>query len=133
MIPSEQMERIVSLFDSHGGVVALWVFGSEASDAARPDSDVDLAVLFAEQPAPETYLDLVGELGALLGKDVDLVDLDRASPVLAMQVLRTGRILLDRNPARRVALESSLPGRYEDVMRMRREVEQHLIERVCDG
>jgi hypothetical protein len=43
-------------------------------------------------------LRLRGEAEALLGRAVDLVDLDQASPILAYQVLEHGRLLVDRDP-----------------------------------
>lgn len=73
------------------------------------------------------------ELAASLSRDVDLVDLDRASPVLVMQVLRYGRLLANSDPAHRIRLEAAAPGRYEDLMIVRREAERALIGRVRGG
>jgi hypothetical protein len=64
---------------------------------------------------------------------VDLVDVDRASPIVARQALRTGQLLLDRNPRHRWQLEASMVVRCEDLMIVRREAEQTLIERMRGG
>jgi hypothetical protein len=78
-------------------------------------------------------IDARGDLAAQLGRPVDLVDLDRASPILVMQVLRHGHLLLDRDPARRHRLAAAAPGRYEDLMIVRRPVERALLDRLRRG
>jgi len=73
------------------GVVAVYLFGSEARGAAREESDLDLAVL-AEGPIPGKALwETAQALAALAGREVDLIDLARASTVMQMQVVTGGR------------------------------------------
>jgi hypothetical protein len=45
-------------------------------------------------------------LAILLGKDVDLVDLRQASTVMRVQVLATGRLLLEADRRQRQELEA---------------------------
>jgi predicted nucleotidyltransferase len=127
------VQDIVRALDARFGVDALWLFGSEATGRTTPDSDVDVAVLFTMRPAIEERMDLQSELAALVGRPVDLVDLDRASPILGMQVLRHGKLLLDRNPKRRVAFQVLLVSRYEDVRKMRAPAERAMLERMSHG
>jgi uncharacterized protein len=119
--------------DDRFGLDALWLFGSAASGSARSGSDIDLAALFRRPPSAVELLEARQELGSLLSRDVDLVDLDRAPPILVMQVLRHGRLLLDRQPARRMRVAASAPGRYEDLKIVRREAERSLLKRVSSG
>jgi predicted nucleotidyltransferase len=66
-------------------------FGSFARDEARCDSDADIAVSFARADIPlRRELDLQRELELTLGRDVDLVSLDRAEPPLKWRVARDG-------------------------------------------
>lgn len=123
------VERIAEMLDARFGLDALWLFGSVASGRAAARSDVDLAALFRRSPAPLDLLDARGEIAALLGRDVDLVDLGRASPVLAMQVVRHGRLLVERDPARRQRFVAGMPGRYEDLKLQRRPAEAALLAR----
>lgn len=119
--------------DRRFGLDALWLFGSRAQGAARVDSDLDLAALFRCRPSPLELLEAQGELGATLATDVDLIDLDRASPILARQVLQHGRLLLDRDPRRRAAFFARTVSMYEDLKIGRREAEQALIQRMAHG
>lgn len=115
------------------GLEALWLFGSEGRREARPDSDVDLGALLPPGTDPLAVLDARARVEARLGRAVDLVDLRRASPVLAMQVVRTGRLVHERDAARRVAFQAGLPGRYEEVERMRAPMNRALLERLAHG
>ncbi len=132
MMP-EFLPDILALLDRRFGVDALWVFGSEARGQARAGSDLDLAVLFANRPTAFDLIEAQAEAELLAGREVDLVDLESASPLLAMQVLRHGRLLVDRDPARRCRFVAAVPGRREDVLRMRRPIEQRLLERITHG
>ena len=74
-------------------LIALYRFGSQTKGSARPESDVDLAVL-ARQPIPALRrFELAQELAAQLHRDVDLVDLRNTSTVMRMQVISTGECL----------------------------------------
>ena len=74
-------------------LIALYRFGSQAKGTARPDSDVDLAVLSHDPISSLRRFELAQELAAQLHHDVDLVDLRTASTVMRLQVLSTGTCL----------------------------------------
>jgi predicted nucleotidyltransferase len=128
-----ELQWTASWLDARFGLDALWLFGSEALGTTRPGSDLDLAALFRRRPSALDLLDARAQLAVRLGRDVDLVDLDRASPILAMQVVRHGRLLAEPNPARRVRFVAGVPGRYEDLRIVRRQAEQALLARVRRG
>jgi len=107
---NDDVERRLAGFfqaDSHGAA-AVYLFGSVARGTARPDSDVDIGVLFAI--APEPTLDaqpfaLENELERVLGRAVQIVVLNRAPVDLRIRVLRDGRLVLDRDPSARIRFE----------------------------
>lgn len=69
------------------GLIALYRFGSQTKGTARPDSDMDLAVL-ARDPIPAIRrFELAQDLAIQLHREVDLVDLRSASTVMRMQVI----------------------------------------------
>ncbi|MBI2467952.1 MAG: nucleotidyltransferase domain-containing protein [Candidatus Rokubacteria bacterium] len=133
MLDPSQLQRVAERLDARFGLDALWVFGSEARGTVRRRSDVDLAALFRRPPSALDLLHAREELADLLGRDVDLLDLEQASPILAMQVLRHGKLLVDANPVRRQQFVAAAPGRYEDLKIVRREAERALLERVRGG
>lgn len=71
--------------------IAIYLFGSQARGQARPSSDIDIAVL-AHDPIPgEQLFQLAQDLALRLHREVDLVDLRRASTVMRVQILSTGQ------------------------------------------
>lgn len=72
---------------------AIYRFGSWGTAAERPDSDIDLAVLPHAPLDPVQRWELAQKLASLARRDVDLVDLLRASTVLRMQVVANGQRL----------------------------------------
>lgn len=71
-------------------LLGVYAFGSRVQGTARPDSDLDLAVLVAGYADPVLLFDLAAELADIAGCDVDLLDLRAASTVMAHQVITTG-------------------------------------------
>ena len=87
---------IIEFFQKISGVAALYLFGSQI-DASKTNrhSDIDLAVLFEHTQKPDTFelIEIREKLADLLGRDVDLINLNNADPILSMQVLETGKQL----------------------------------------
>ena len=76
------------------GVECLHVFGSALRDDFRPeDSDIDLLVEFSPMEPHElahAYFDMLDELRALLGDQVDLVMVDAVkNPYISREIERT--------------------------------------------
>ena len=97
------VERLRGAFDD---LIAVYRFGSTAQGTATHASDADLAVLARGRVAPERRFDVQERLAAEIGRDVDLVDLASASPVMAIKVITGGELLYDG--------DSSARGRFED-------------------
>jgi predicted nucleotidyltransferase len=106
-----------------------YLFGSVAGRRARRTSDVDVAVMFAGQPAPAVLDRLTEDLEDATGRSVDLVDLATASPLLAHQVVSTGSCVLCRDRAERSAFETRAILRYLDTAHLRNIQHRYLRER----
>lgn len=65
------------------------------------------------------------------GRSIDLLDLGKAPPVLAHQVIRRGRCIVSRDPAERADFEARTVLRYLDTAHLRRI--QHRYLRVRAG
>ncbi|MFD1965115.1 HepT-like ribonuclease domain-containing protein [Pseudonocardia alni] len=78
----------------------------------RPDSDHDVAVLFAGEPAPVATEPLAADLAARLGTGVDVVDLGRAGLELRGRVAESGRLLFSADEVARVRFEVDAPDQF---------------------
>jgi predicted nucleotidyltransferase len=93
--PSLIVDQLRQRFPQAMGIYA---FGSRAQGAARPDSDLDLAILMPGYVEPLALWDAAQALGDALSLPVDLLDLRAASTVMQHQVLTTGERLWGQTP-----------------------------------
>ena len=107
-------------------LVAVYRFGSTAQGTATDASDVDVAVLATRPVPPERCFEIQEWLAADLGRDVDLVDLGRASTVLAMQVIAGGELLHDGDSAARGQFEDLTFSAYARLNEERRAILQRV-------
>jgi len=105
----------------------LVAFGSVVRDLRRPDSDLDLAVwMTTANLTPEALVELEVALRPLFpGECLDLVLLNRASPLLQFQVARHGAVLFEAAPGIFHAFQVLASKRYADIEHLRR------LDRVC--
>jgi len=104
-------------------IVAAYLFGSLAQGRATPRSDIDIAVLLKRAARPEAsdldrQLQLMGDISRFADREVDVIILNSASPVLKDQVLRPGRRIFERDRRARVDFEVRVGQEYEDVKPM---------------
>ncbi|MEO8406979.1 MAG: nucleotidyltransferase domain-containing protein [Oxalobacteraceae bacterium] len=88
------MKRDAILHILHSRVpdlLGVYAFGSRVHGTARPDSDLDLAVLVAGYAQPLALWALSGDLADVAGCPVDLLDLRAASTVMQYQIIMTGQ------------------------------------------
>jgi predicted nucleotidyltransferase len=117
-------ERVRACFDAVPAALAVYIFGSVARGTAGPKSDIDVAVLFDQNP-PSTLmgprLSLEGDLAQALGRPADLVVLNTASADLVHRVLRDGDLVIERDRSRRIRFEVAKRNEYFDLQRIRDE------------
>jgi len=105
------------------GTVAVYLFGSVARAESAPGSDVDVAILFDQDP-PRTlqglHLGLADELQRTLGRRVDLIILNHAPADLVHRVLRDGILVCERSRSARIRFEVRLRNEYFDLEPIRK-------------
>ena len=131
----DELETLRGLFQEHGAVLA-YLFGSHAEGRSGPLSDLDFAILFGPDVPPEAWSDrqikLMVRLMDLFGRgDIDLVVLNRATPVMAQQVATRGCLLFEAQPGTRVGFEVDTLRRYVDTKPLRR-LQDHSFFREID-
>ena len=102
-------------------VNALWLYGSQADGTAQANSDVDLAVQFAdfidnsEQRTLRPHVLKVELCSALNCREdqLSIVDLAIAPPALAWEILSTGQLLFCYDDSKRIRLECKIFSQYE--------------------
>ncbi len=101
-----------------------FAFGSFGTPRFGSESDLDVAADFGRRLPSREFLDLSSRLSARVDRTVDLIDLRAADPIISMQVLRTGRPFLVRDPGALAVFRMTVPSRYFDWKASRRPVEE---------
>ncbi|HXF57651.1 MAG TPA: nucleotidyltransferase domain-containing protein [Actinomycetota bacterium] len=128
-------ERLREALGRREDVVLAYLFGSVARGRAGPLSDVDVAVLLAEDGDPFLrFLEVVEEVGRVVGPErADVVLLNTAPVALAYRVLRDGRLLLCRDQALRARHWVRTVLGYLDMEPFFRTFEEGLRHRILEG
>jgi predicted nucleotidyltransferase len=109
-------QRLAPLFQEPGLQIVL-LFGSRVSGRIHSGSDIDLGVLF---DSPVDLVRMTNRVTGLLRTDrVDMVDLRRASPLLAFSAARQSHLLYERSAGLFNQFYSLSFRRYIDTKKLR--------------
>ncbi len=91
MVPLEDIIKFLT--NNLNDLVGIYLFGSHADASATETSDVDLAILckYPKSPTPIELYKLKLDLGHLINKDVDLIDLQKANTDFRFQIITTSK------------------------------------------
>lgn len=116
MRPDQKIiDQIKSVLGSEPGIKLALLYGSAASGSMRPDSDVDVAVLFDAPMDAEKKMMLLSRLELALSREVDLIDLFSLSGTILKQVLCKGWVLI-KTPSAWVNLVRRMLYNQQDMM-----------------
>ncbi len=105
-------------------------FGSLLGPSFNAESDVDLAVFPIEYANGKGEMtDLRHCLGGLTNRDLDIIDLSTADPIIIMQVLANGRLIYAADTVEFYLFKSRKISEYFDFKRARRVAEDAILKR----
>ncbi len=124
-------KKLTAILQAVPYISAAILFGSEASGNATQESDIDLALLYKAKhiPKPLDVLQLRQQLSDDMLQEVDIVLLNDASPIIAMQAVKNGFPLLIQDQKAYDAFEMRLATDYADVKKMREPFEKNILNR----
>ena len=123
-------KRIVSfLTERIPDLIAIYLFGSSVQGTPGLESDIDLAILPVQPLNPLERWNLAQDLANLLKREVDLVDLRKASTVMRMQVISSGQYLYESNRQERDRFEDYVFSSYARLNEERKEIVKKVQER----
>ena len=115
------------------GIKVVIVYGSAASGHMRPDSDVDVAVLFDKPLDIDTRLALWGKLTDTLHREIDVVDLYDLGGEILHQILTKGRVIIKNDTQAYYWLAKRMVYDREDFMGIIRRAQRERIGRMIHG
>lgn len=118
-----RLNEIQMYFDGEPDVLLAYLFGSAVAGGVTPMSDVDLAVQVRPKPEALSLLQRQLALSRDLAefsaeREIDVVLLNRASPLLRYEVAERGVLIFERRTSDRVSFEARARQHFFDVKPM---------------
>jgi uncharacterized protein len=102
----ERITTLVPFFETEGDIVFAYLFGGLARKKKGPFSDADIA-LYVKDPRNIDYMGFLEKISNILGtEEIDLVILNTAPISLTGRILKSRRLLIDKDPFLRHRYES---------------------------
>lgn len=122
---------ITEQFRQQKGVIAVLLYGSQAKGMSRLDSDVDIAVLYAEKhvPDPLELWEFHSKLYEIFECNVDLVCLNQVGPIISTQIYKYHVPLLVNDQRKLDTYFMYLISDYAELKELRKPMEDHILER----
>lgn len=111
----------------HDDVAFAFLFGSFIRGEATGFSDVDIAIFFTGVVDFHRINRLREDLTGLLGMETDIVVLNTASPIIRMQVLKKGVLLIKKEQRAYHEFFVNTVKEYDDLKRNRKEIEDKIL------
>jgi predicted nucleotidyltransferase len=120
------INQITPILREHSGLAAVYLLGSAITGKLRDDSDIDLALLPADDTMPtlQERLELAARLELALGRQVDLGVIHARNLVYAYEAILKGRRIITIDPDRADISETRFLGTYLQLRLDRHEVEE---------
>ena len=122
------IRKISEIIGSKGHILFAYVFGSFSTGERFRDIDVGIYVSDAARFATiDAELALETELEEACRVPVDVRIMNRAPVTFAYHILKSGRLLVDKDPSRRCDYEGLTYKEYFDVRHLRREYLREIV------
>lgn len=108
---------------------AIYLYGSVVTEMFRADSDVDISVLILEPLTADDVIYFKNTLGLLLRRDIDILDMRRASVEMAFSVLRSSIQIFSADSLLVGLYETALMSMWSDLQIDRREIVEDIAKR----
>jgi predicted nucleotidyltransferase len=95
MLAMDLLDRLRTRISSLPAVRLVALFGSTARGEARPRSDIDLGVLL-DPDTPALRREVEAELGGAAEREIDLIFLAEAPPLLRFEISSDGVLLFEK-------------------------------------
>jgi predicted nucleotidyltransferase len=115
MLIKDQLTKILpEILANFPSILVMYLFGSHASGKPRGDSDVDIAVFTDGSETPTMDLELGVFLQHRLKRPINVVILQKVSPILQHEILRKKGRIFEKSRACRAFLENQSFRAYLD-------------------
>jgi uncharacterized protein len=108
---------------------AVYLYGSFLSASFSDESDLDIAIKTEQRLDNQKRWQIQEDLASIYGRDVDLLDLDRASLVMQFEVISTGERIYCAAENTTALYETLVYSRYLDFNQIRKPIIEEITKR----
>lgn len=111
------LTTVIDYFEKYTCISAVYLFGSQVRNDANTLSDIDIAVLFADDTPGkfDLRLQFAEEIKTILKKEVDICDIEHVELLFAYRILSEGKLVYSSNEDKRIIFEVNLMKNYFDL------------------
>lgn len=117
---SDKMDIIKKCKDilmEYEDIIFAYIFGSYVSGKIRVDSDIDIAIYLEKNIDIYTYIEIKMNLSEVLKREVDLVILNNAPPLLKYEIYKNNILIFSRDKTLESKYKVKTLFEYNDVKR----------------
>ncbi|HZY10369.1 MAG TPA: nucleotidyltransferase domain-containing protein [Bacteroidota bacterium] len=127
-------KKLTNLFSSKAEIILAYLFGSTAEGKAHKFSDVDVAVYYKTNPSFKRHLQLINDICSILETDdVDVVNMNTASPLIIHDILSFGELLICRDDNLYVNLRTRTLREFDDLVHILRIQGKYIFGEAING
>ena len=130
------INRLKAYFKDKSEIVAVYLFGSQATNKTLRSSDVDIGILldtYDRAIETEKRNQYLVELANILRKEVHPVILNSAGEELMRQIFLKGKCILVRNPEKLSLFKMTMYARIADFSYYRDQMQSGLIRNIMES
>jgi len=122
MIGNEKINIVKNILVQAFNPYLIYIFGSTVKNRDRGESDIDIAILTDRRVDEYELYILSQKLADILKKEVDLIDLDKASTVFKIQIIKTGKLIYNSDNLKKMYFQMRTMKDYAILNEERQEV-----------
>ncbi|GAB4405833.1 MAG: hypothetical protein OHK0032_00530 [Thermodesulfovibrionales bacterium] len=122
------LSGIKAFLDNRMEILLAFVFGSFTEERLTEESDVDVAILFKDNPDLSLLTEIMDGISKITGRETDVVVLNNASPIIKMQVLKKGQTVKKANDSIYNEFFLRTVREYDDLKMVRKQQEENILK-----
>lgn len=127
-VSASVIKLLRAFFKDRGNASLVFLFGSFVTKQISSNSDIDIGILFKKLPDIYEINDIKDDLSALLKRDADIVVINEASPILKMQVVKNGVLVIQKDKNGFSMFYGDTVKQYDDLKIIRRKCEENILK-----
>lgn len=93
----DNIKKCKDILIGYENIIFAYIFGSYVQGKMRPDSDIDIAIYSDKKLDSETYLEIKMYLADACKREIDLIILNDANPLLKYEIYKNNILLFTRD------------------------------------